>query len=219
MAGVLEEAGYSCATDVSEANVVIYNTCSIRDKAEQKVYSALGKQASPRRIPADPRRSSAAFLESPQPEHHVAPQAVRNMLVQHPTSRQSDAAWRPLYRLCSRRPTQAWSFVCHCAWEVIFLGEQRKREPSLTCGTPAAQAKRKRQHMGSLKLVVAGCVAAQEGAALLRRVPELDLVMGPHHANRYHPPRLHRDTSWHPCVNRHDRCTNVEQHGATSFGL
>ena len=48
----------------------------------------------------------------------------------------------------------------------------------------APQAKRKRQHMGSLKLVVAGCVAAQEGAALLRRVPELDLVMGPHHAHR-----------------------------------
>ena len=38
--------------------------------------------------------------------------------------------------------------------------------------------------MGDLKIVVAGCVAAQEGAALLRRVPELDLVMGPHHANR-----------------------------------
>ena len=38
--------------------------------------------------------------------------------------------------------------------------------------------------MGSLKLVVAGCVAAQEGAALLRRVPELDLVMGPHHEER-----------------------------------
>ncbi len=87
MAGVLEEAGYSCATDVSEANVVIYNTCSIRDKAEQKVYSALGKQASPRRIPTNPRRSSAAFLESLQLEHRVAPQAVRVMLVQHPTSR------------------------------------------------------------------------------------------------------------------------------------
>ena len=46
------------------------------------------------------------------------------------------------------------------------------------------QAKRKRQHMGDLKIVVAGCVAAQEGQALLRRVPEVDLVMGPHHANR-----------------------------------
>lgn len=50
------------------------------------------------------------------------------------------------------------------------------------------QAKRKRQHMGDLKIVVAGCVAAQEGQALLRRVPEVDLVMGPHHANRWGRP-------------------------------
>ena len=32
--------------------------------------------------------------------------------------------------------------------------------------------------------MVAGCVAQQEGESLLRRVPELDLVMGPQHANR-----------------------------------
>ena len=38
--------------------------------------------------------------------------------------------------------------------------------------------------MGDLKIVVAGCVAQQEGAALLRRVPEVDLVMGPQYANR-----------------------------------
>lgn len=44
MAGVLESVGYSCANDASDADVLIYNTCSIRDKAEQKVYSALGKQ-------------------------------------------------------------------------------------------------------------------------------------------------------------------------------
>ena len=48
----------------------------------------------------------------------------------------------------------------------------------------STQAKRKRQHMGDLKIVVAGCVAQQEGAALLRRVPEVDLVMGPQYANR-----------------------------------
>lgn len=47
-----------------------------------------------------------------------------------------------------------------------------------------AQAKRKRMHMGDLKIVVAGCVAQQEGATLLRRVPEVDLVMGPQYANR-----------------------------------
>lgn len=89
MAGVLEDIGYRCSTDPSNADVLIYNTCSIREKAEMKLYSALGKQA-----------------------------------------------------------------------------------------------KRKRQHMGDLQIVVAGCVGAQEGEALLRRVPELDVVMGPHHANR-----------------------------------
>ena len=89
MAGSLESLGYSCVEEPGQADVLIYNTCSIREKAELKLYSALGRQA-----------------------------------------------------------------------------------------------KRKRQHMGDLKIVVAGCVAAQEGQTLLRRVPEVDLVMGPHHANR-----------------------------------
>jgi len=88
MAGCLEAEGYSNVTDPDAADVLIYNTCSIRDHAEKKVYSYIGKQA-----------------------------------------------------------------------------------------------KRKRQQP-DLKLVVAGCVGQQEGEALLRRVPELDLVMGPQHANR-----------------------------------
>ncbi|GMH41921.1 hypothetical protein BSKO_09840 [Bryopsis sp. KO-2023] len=89
MAGVLEEEGYENTEDPDGADVLVYNTCSIRDKAEQKVYSVLGRQA-----------------------------------------------------------------------------------------------KRKREKMGDLKIVVAGCVASQEGNALLRRCPEVDLVMGPHYANR-----------------------------------
>ncbi|MCT0224728.1 tRNA (N6-isopentenyl adenosine(37)-C2)-methylthiotransferase MiaB [Synechococcus sp. CS-1328] len=88
MAGILEAMGYAPGLDEHTADLVLYNTCTIRDNAEQKVYSYLGRQA------------------------------------------------------------------------------QRKRtNPHLT-------------------LVVAGCVAQQEGEALLRRVPELDLVMGPQHANR-----------------------------------
>jgi len=35
-----------------------------------------------------------------------------------------------------------------------------------------------------LAIVVAGCVAQQEGEELLRRVPEIDMVMGPQYANR-----------------------------------
>lgn len=44
-------------------------------------------------------------------------------------------------------------------------------------------AKRKREGE-DVTIVVAGCVAQQEGEALLRRVPEVDLVMGPQYANR-----------------------------------
>jgi MiaB/RimO family radical SAM methylthiotransferase len=43
--------------------------------------------------------------------------------------------------------------------------------------------KRKRQG-DDVVLIVAGCVAQQEGQALLRRIPEIDLVMGPQYANR-----------------------------------
>ncbi|MCS7030442.1 MAG: tRNA (N6-isopentenyl adenosine(37)-C2)-methylthiotransferase MiaB [Gloeomargarita sp. SKYG116] len=88
MAGILEELGWQPVEDEDQADLVLYNTCTIRDNAEQKVYSYLGRQA------------------------------------------------------------------------------KRKRDnPHLT-------------------LVVAGCVAQQEGERLLRRVPELDLVMGPQYANR-----------------------------------
>ena len=44
MAGTLEAVGYECSEDPSDADVLIYNTCSIREKAEVKVYSALGRQ-------------------------------------------------------------------------------------------------------------------------------------------------------------------------------
>lgn len=88
MGGILDDMGLEWSEDPNQADVVVYNTCTIRDNAEQKVYSYLGKQA------------------------------------------------------------------------------------------------KRKHHSPDLTLIVAGCVAEQEGAKLLRRVPELDLVMGPQHANR-----------------------------------
>ncbi len=43
MAGALERHGYVRADDVFEADVVILNTCSIREKAKDKVFSELGR--------------------------------------------------------------------------------------------------------------------------------------------------------------------------------
>ena len=88
MAGILETMGFEWSEEPNEADLILYNTCTIRDNAEQKVYSYLGRQA------------------------------------------------------------------------------QRKQDnPDIT-------------------IVIAGCVAQQEGESLLRRVPELDLVMGPQYANQ-----------------------------------
>ena len=49
MAGILEAMGYQEASAELEADLVLYNTCTIRDNAEQKVYSYLGRQAQRKR--------------------------------------------------------------------------------------------------------------------------------------------------------------------------
>ena len=43
MTGILEEQGYFRTDSPSNADLVIFNTCSIRQKAEQKFYSELGR--------------------------------------------------------------------------------------------------------------------------------------------------------------------------------
>ena len=49
MAGILEAMGYREASAELDADLVLYNTCTIRDNAEQKVYSYLGRQAQRKR--------------------------------------------------------------------------------------------------------------------------------------------------------------------------
>ena len=43
VAGVLLARGYRAAGSIAEADLMLYNTCSIRQKAEQKVFSRLGE--------------------------------------------------------------------------------------------------------------------------------------------------------------------------------
>ena len=43
MAQLLAQEAYARTTDLKQADVVVVNTCSIRDKAEQKVYSLMGR--------------------------------------------------------------------------------------------------------------------------------------------------------------------------------
>lgn len=43
MAGILKTLGYQPATDWQEADIILVNTCSVREKPDQKVLSALGE--------------------------------------------------------------------------------------------------------------------------------------------------------------------------------
>ena len=43
MAGLLEQAGYERTDDDRDADVVVINTCSVREKAEEKLYTRLGE--------------------------------------------------------------------------------------------------------------------------------------------------------------------------------
>src|SRR4051812_46458995 len=43
MAGLLEQAGYESTDDAADADVVVINTCSVRERAEDKLYTRLGE--------------------------------------------------------------------------------------------------------------------------------------------------------------------------------
>jgi tRNA-2-methylthio-N6-dimethylallyladenosine synthase len=43
MAGLLEEAGFEATAEAADADVVVINTCSVRERAEEKLYTRLGE--------------------------------------------------------------------------------------------------------------------------------------------------------------------------------
>src|SRR5207248_7316056 len=43
MAGLLEQAGFESTEEAADADVVVINTCSVRERAEEKLYTRLGE--------------------------------------------------------------------------------------------------------------------------------------------------------------------------------
>jgi len=43
MAGLLEQAGFESTQDAADADVLVINTCSVRERAEEKLYTRLGE--------------------------------------------------------------------------------------------------------------------------------------------------------------------------------
>ena len=66
LAGLLEGAGYVRATDDMAADVVVFNTCAVRENADNRLYGSLGTCCRPRRPGRACRsRSAAACSERP----------------------------------------------------------------------------------------------------------------------------------------------------------
>ena len=66
MAGLLDQAGYEPTTEDVEADVIVINTCSVREHAEEKLYTRLGElrvlQQQTRRTPIVPVAGCVAQL-------------------------------------------------------------------------------------------------------------------------------------------------------------
>ena len=76
------------------------------------------------------------------------------------------------FLLCA---TIAW-----CVWSILFIYSIRDHaEQKLYQALGPYAAMKRSGRKPNLALIVAGCVAQQEGQALLRRIPELDVVLGP----------------------------------------
>src|SRR4030042_2793239 len=43
ISGILQMAGYEKAFSIQEADIIILNTCSVREKAEHKVHTEIGR--------------------------------------------------------------------------------------------------------------------------------------------------------------------------------
>ncbi|MBQ8452125.1 MAG: tRNA (N6-isopentenyl adenosine(37)-C2)-methylthiotransferase MiaB [Clostridia bacterium] len=43
LAGILEKKGYEACTDATNADIVVFNTCAIRENAEQKIFGNIGE--------------------------------------------------------------------------------------------------------------------------------------------------------------------------------
>jgi tRNA A37 methylthiotransferase MiaB len=213
MAGVLESVGYECSEDPAKADVLIYNTCSIREKAEVKVYSALGKQVRLHKLQEMARSRCVVHASVNNSNLSVncivlsqLQNACGSSLVSYgvmvpygvsankPTSKQvavkvgaASCCQQEFGRqcVCSLRSSSQLAGAMYCRSQLAYCSCGQVTCCCCCCCAAAAcapcvclQAKRKRDRMGDLKIVVAGCVAQQEGQQLLRRVPEVDLVMG-----------------------------------------
>lgn len=86
MLGILSQEGYERAESAEDADLIIFNTCAIREKAEQKFYSQLGRAKALKRKQRDVKIAVAGcvaqeskakiFARAPHVDFIIGPQNV-----------------------------------------------------------------------------------------------------------------------------------------------
>jgi tRNA-2-methylthio-N6-dimethylallyladenosine synthase len=85
MTGILEERGCVSMADAGTADMVILNTCSIREKAEQKFFSELGRLKKLKDEKPNLKIAVAGCIAQQEGEHPL-PRSVCDMVFDHPIS-------------------------------------------------------------------------------------------------------------------------------------
>lgn len=152
VAGVLLARGYRQVERADLANVILYNTCSIREKAAQKVFSRLGEWR-----PGE-RSSQLSVISS---------QFQRRETQEPPSESEGGAPVDSDRRRSGERPASAEA----AAGKRVTSGERNQdggAKPPLQITDNA-----RRPIIGVL-----GCVAQQEGEEIFKRAPWVSLVCG-----------------------------------------
>ena len=158
VAGVLLARGYKQVDRQEDAGVILYNTCSIREKAAQKVYSRLGEF----RPDLVPERRTEEISQGPKPIQ--------------------DSCDMPDLKV---RPPKDWPSESTSARALSPFCEDGSWGPSKDrpLHEEKAQGSRNRPEGRPLQrperiIGVLGCLAQQEGERIFARAPWVSLVCG-----------------------------------------
>src|SRR5215472_2285917 len=155
VAGVLLARGYRQVEKADAADVILYNTCSIREKAAQKVFSRLGEwrpeEGGQRPATRDRRNERLPFKKR---ENQTILRGLKPVYGEDLTS----------------DPEVPPPAPSHDAFKTGETEEKTRIVINRGCGTP--------ERTRAPIIGVLGCVAQQEGEKIFERAPWVSLVCG-----------------------------------------
>jgi tRNA-2-methylthio-N6-dimethylallyladenosine synthase len=171
VAGVLLARGYRQVDSVEAANVILYNTCSIREKAAQKVYSRLGefRPAEGSQLSVISSQFPKRGTQDPRSQYEDGAPALADSLGRSKV-RPLQGAANPRAQAGMPVPLKSQPFEAQGKQEAGATGVEKRADPE---GGPCITGNGGRKIIGVL-----GCLAQQEGEKIFARAPWVSLVCG-----------------------------------------